>query len=211
MKKKLGKKSNAQLIIGALLSGDTLKSRDISQMVEKSEGRLIKIQDVASMLSRISDSNKCDLGYFIERQQVGNGFAYYMVKEALDLSEDKAYGLTLKTGKDKYPLDEALKDFPGLSQYVESPKTRVVPKSKPKKPAPKKAAKPTKPAKPAKPAKPVKKEANAVNAESPEPVAAPLKKGELDDLAAKLIQKIDELGGLNLNLKVSVNLEGSET
>lgn len=152
------KKSNAQLIIGALLSGKTLKSRDISDMVLEDTGRLIKVQDVASMLSRISKVRNCELGHFIERKQVGNGFVYNMVKEALKLSEDQAYDLTLKTGKGRYTLDDALKDFPGLSKYAKAPKSKAKSKAKP---APKKATKPaakkaTKPA-PKKAAKPAAK------------------------------------------------------
>ncbi|GEM_PF-1771395 len=229
MKKEKGKKSNAQLIIGTLLTGKTLRSRDISDMVLKKTGREIKVQDVASMLSRISDSKKCDLGFFIERKQVGNGFVYHMVKEALKLSEEKAYGLTLKTGKERYSIDQAQKDFPGLAKYVKGgskPKPKLKSKSKPKaaKPAPAKAAKPAvkaakpavKAAKPAvkaaKPAvkaakpvaKPVKKQASPVKKQ---PVSAPvLELADLEKLVAKIIQEKFE----GLNLKVSFKMDDED-
>ena len=229
MKKEKGKKSNAQLIIGTLLTGKTLRSRDISDMVLKKTGREIKVQDVASMLSRISDSKKCDLGFFIERKQVGNGFVYHMVKEALKLSEEKAYGLTLKTGKERYSIDQAQKDFPGLAKYVKGgskPKPKLKSKSKPKaaKPAPAKAAKPAvkaakpavKAAKPAvkaaKPAvkaakpvaKPVKKQASPVKKQ---PVSAPvLELADLEKLVVKIIQEKFE----GLNLKVSFKMDDED-
>ena len=229
MKKEKGKKSNAQLIIGTLLTGKTLRSRDISDMVLKKTGREIKVQDVASMLSRISDSKKCDLGFFIERKQVGNGFVYHMVKEALKLSEEKAYGLTLKTGKERYSIDQAQKDFPGLAKYAKGgakPKPKLKSKSKPKaaKPAPAKAAKPAvkaakpavKAAKPAvkaaKPAvkaakpvaKPVKKQASPVKKQ---PVSAPvLELADLEKLVAKIIQEKFE----GLNLKVSFKMDDED-
>lgn len=218
MKKEKGKKSNAQLIIGTLLTGKTLRSRDISNMVLKNTGREIKVQDVASMLSRISDSKKCDLGFFIERKQEGNGFVYHMVKEALKLSEEKAYGLTLKTGKERYPIDQAQKDFPGLAKYVKGgskPKPKLKSKAKPKaaKPAAKaakpaaKAAKPAvKVAKPA--AKPVKKQASPAKKE---PVLDLSGDKDLEKLVAKIIQeKIEDLGGLNLNLKVSFKIDDED-
>ncbi|MDM8552437.1 hypothetical protein QUF72_20290 [Desulfobacterales bacterium HSG2] len=154
--KKQGKKSNAQLIIGTLLSGKTLKSRDVSDIIRKGDGKKINVQDVASMLSKVSNPRKSDLGYFIERVKDGNTFAYYMVKEAIKLSEEQAYGLTLKIGKDKYSLDRALKDFPGLRKYVKpGPKSKPAPskvaKPAPSRPSPSKAAKPA-PSKAAKPA-----------------------------------------------------------
>lgn len=68
MKKKKADKSNAQLIIGALLSGKSLRSREISEMVLEDSGKEIKVQDVASMLSKLSDSQKCDLG-FLSRER----------------------------------------------------------------------------------------------------------------------------------------------
>ncbi|WP_207678709.1 hypothetical protein [Desulfonema magnum] len=203
--KKQGKKSNAQLIIGVLLTGKDLKSREISEKIAETEGRTINVQDVASMLSKISDHNKCHLGYFIEREQKGNGFVYHMVQEALAFSEKKAYDLTLKTGKDRYTLAQALEEFPGLNQYVESPKARPGVKDIPKKPAAKKAAKAVKPA------KPVKKEKATVKPLSESKVAASVSEDKkVEDMAARLIQKIDELGGLNLNVKLSFQLEEAE-
>ena len=86
MKKQKKSRTNIQLIVGTLLKGRVLGSRDISEMILDEEGKEIKIQDVASMLSKISSSKKCDLGFFITRKKKGNSFSYQMAKEALKLS-----------------------------------------------------------------------------------------------------------------------------
>jgi len=204
MAKKKVNKSNTQLIVDTLLTGTSLRSRDISRLISKAAGREVKIQDVASMLSKLSDSKKCDLGHFIKRVKDGTGFVYNMADEARELSEKQAYGLTLKTGPDKYPLAQALKDFPGLSQYTESGKA----KSKPQK----KAAR-----KPVRPAETVKKPAVAKKTSVPQKavespaatIPAVTTSGDkaIELLLGKIIQKAAESGNLNVNLKVSVKLE----
>ncbi len=181
-------------------------SWEISEKIAETDERTINVQDVASMLSKISDNNKCDLGYFIEREQKGNGFVYHMVKEALPLSEEKAYDLTLKTGKDRYTLDKALKEFPALNQNVKSPKARPrVKVSGPKKPAVKKAVKPVKPVK-----KQETKVKPASESEAATSVSEDKENKKVEDMAARLIQKIEELGGLNLNVKLSFQIEEAE-
>ena len=196
MKKQKGKKSNAQLIIGALMTGKSLGSRNISDMVSEIAGKEIKVQDVASMLSKISNTKKSDLGFFIKRVKEGNSFTYNMVDEILELSEEQAYDLTLKIGKDRYTLDEALEDFPGLCQYVPgaSPKAKPQPKkSQTKKAVVKKA-----------PQKPAPKVAQA----TANPVSDAL---NVEALVAGIIQKVtEELGNMDLRVKVSLNVEGVE-
>jgi len=205
MAKKKVNKSNTQLIVDTLLTGTSLRSRDISRLISKAAGREVKIQDVASMLSKLSDSKKCDLGHFIQRVKDGTGFVYNMADEARELSEKQAYGLTLKTGPDKYPLAQALKDFPGLSQYTESGKA----KSKPQKKAVKKPVRPAKTVK--KPA--VAKKTTLVPQKAVESSAATIPavttSGDkaIELLLGKIIQKAAESGNLNVNLKVSVKLE----
>ena len=60
------KKTNSELIIDTLRSGKALRSPDITSMVAESSGKDIKIQDVASILAKLSNSSKCDLGYLIK-------------------------------------------------------------------------------------------------------------------------------------------------
>ena len=126
------KKSTVHLIIETLMSGDPLRSKEITDIISDSSGKTVKVQDVASMLSRITDADKCELGYFIHKKRDGNRFTYRVVDEFLNLSPKQAYGMTLKTGKERYPLDQALKDFPVLGKYVVSQpgKKGVSPKSR---------------------------------------------------------------------------------
>lgn len=112
------KKSTVHLIIETLMSGNPLRSKEITDIISDLSGKPVKVQDVASMLSRITDADKCQLGYFIHKERDGNRFTYRVVDEFLTLSPQQAYGMTLKTGKDRYTLDQALKEFPALGKYV---------------------------------------------------------------------------------------------
>lgn len=124
MAKQRAKQSNVQLIIGALMTGKPLKSKEISGIISQAAGKRVKVQDVASMLSRISNEAKCDLGHFILKEPRGNSFIYRVVDDFLKLSVDQAYGLTLKTGKNRYPLDRALTEYPQLLPYVRRNRSR---------------------------------------------------------------------------------------
>lgn len=112
------KKSTVHLIIETLMSGNPLRSKEITDIISDLSGKPVKVQDVASMLSRITDAGKCELGHFIHKERDGNRFTYRVVDEFLKLSPQQAYGMTLKTGKDRYTLDQALKEFPTLEKYV---------------------------------------------------------------------------------------------
>ncbi len=118
MMREEGKKTVSQLIINTLMTGKTLRARDVSSMVSEAAGKEIKVQDVSNMLYRISDSGKCDLGHFVNRMKQDNRYVYSMVEDALKLSEKQAYGLYLKVGKDRYSLDTALEEYPDLKKFV---------------------------------------------------------------------------------------------
>ena len=218
--------SNTRLIINILLTGDIYKSKEISEKIETMSGRQIKVQDIASMLSRISDAKKCDLGYFILREKDGNGYVYRFANELLDMTEEQVYGLTLKTGKDRFPLEQAIDNFPKLEEYVisgiaaKAPKARTARKKtrkiapKPVKRAVKKVAKKTAKAAPAKKvakkvkAAPVKKIARKV----PVPKVAKVKPAIVADkksegfdikaLAAEVVKELKKQGGLELSVKL---------
>jgi hypothetical protein len=185
MKRQRGKKSNAQLIIGVLLSGELLTSKEISEIIEKDHGRKIKIQDVASMLSKISNEKKCDLGFFIQREKDGNTFTYHMAEEALALSEDQAYGLTLKIGKSRYSLEQAAKDFPGLKKYIgTSPKSKT---------------------------KDVKKTGKTAGPRAKAVKSAPVALADqnMDHVAIDLLRRFIE-GDMDVNVNVTLTIEGLE-
>ncbi len=118
------KPSNVQLIINTLMSGETLRSNEIAEKVSEAAGKEIKIQDVASMLSRITNEDVCDLGYFILKNRDGKSYVYKMADEFLALSEDKAYGLTRKTGDARYTLEEAVTEVPELAKYIAEAKKK---------------------------------------------------------------------------------------
>lgn len=201
-KKQKAAKSNGRLIVGALMTGKPLSSRDIADMIFKSDGRKIKVQDISSLLSKISKKEKYELGHFIKKVKVGNGFTYQIVQEALELGEDKVYDLILKSGKDRYTIDQALSEFPALAKYVETGKSKVVSKKGAAKPKAKKAVLPPK----------IKSPAQAAEKKSePANILENMENKDLENLAAEVIQKIAELGGLKLKVKVSVELDEEQS
>jgi len=195
-KREKGKISNSQLVVAALMNGNNLSSKNISEIIETTYDRQIKFQDVASLLSKISNKKRSDLGFFVKRVRSGNSYTYQVVEEARGLSEQQAYELTLKLGKDRYTLDQAVRDFPGLQKYVD------IKLSKPKvRPGPKKKVGKKKGRKSAGTPKSVKAEVlNAMEAPA-------LVEAHIEKLAKDMIQQISEFGGLNLNVRVSVKLE----
>jgi len=114
------KKTNSELIIDTLTGGDTLRSPDITARVSELAGKEVKIQDVASILAKLSNSAKCDLGYLISKRKTERGFVYSLVKEASDLAPEQIYDLTRKTGKDRFTIQDAIKKAPGLKKYVKA-------------------------------------------------------------------------------------------
>jgi predicted transcriptional regulator len=129
-------KNNVQRVIDALLTGQPLRSRDIADMIRKTGKKNIKTRGVSSVLSRLTNAEHCDLAHFIARAREGNVFTYAMVADALQLSQDQAYGLTLKEGDDKYPLPEALSDYPALRKYVGSDAAKMEAAAAPEQAAP---------------------------------------------------------------------------
>ncbi|MCP4350062.1 MAG: hypothetical protein GY795_31670 [Desulfobacterales bacterium] len=178
--KKKKKKTNAQLIIDVLMDGKDLRSRNISDMITE---RQIKIQDVASMLSKISDENRCELGHFIIKVQDDRGiYVYNMVKEIRKLPREKVYDLTRKTGKNRYTLDKAMEEIPALRKYVRDETEEK--EAEPKKKAAKMKGRPAKPA--------------------PGKVSDTKADIDTDKLASEIIQKLVDLV---MNAKVNVSLD----
>ncbi len=120
-------KSNVQLVIDALLTGQPMRSRDIAEWISKTQKKEIKTRNVSSVLSRLINPDQCDLAHFIGRTREGNVFTYAMVADALQLRQDQAYGLTLKEGEESYPLARALSDYPALRKYVDAEAPEAAP------------------------------------------------------------------------------------
>ena len=112
------KQNTTQLVINTLLTGKSLTSAMISKILSESTQKEITVQRVSSILSKISDKNKCSLGHLINKEKQKGRFYYNLKNEALGLSIQKAYDLTLKRGKDRYKLTNALEEYPQLKKTV---------------------------------------------------------------------------------------------
>lgn len=114
------KKTNSEYIIDALRSGEKLRSRDITERASVLSGRKMKIQDVASILTKLSDSNNCDFGFFLFKKKDHKGYTYSLVQEALQLNPEKLYDLTRKTGQNRYTLEQVIRENPSLKKHVKA-------------------------------------------------------------------------------------------
>lgn len=178
------KKTNSELIIDTLRSGKALRSPDITSMVAENSGKNIKIQDVASILAKLSNSNKCDLGYLVKKQKTDRGYVYSLVKEAFNLTPEQTYDLTRKTGKNRFTLEEAIRKYPSLKKYVRS--TR--PKTSSKQQSP----------------RPTKQASTGTASHSSREIS-----GEsLTDVLGELVKEVTDQGGLNINVNLTVNFKG---
>lgn len=134
-------KSVSQHIIDALLTGERLTIHEIAGMVREAAKRKVASQDIASMMARIQSRQKCDFGFFINREKDDKRYVYQVVPEILQVPIDKIYSLARKTGKDRYTLIDLVKEYPNLKPYVDE-KTLEAEKEKVKaKPVEKPAAK----------------------------------------------------------------------
>jgi hypothetical protein len=175
---KRGKKTNSEYIIDTLRTGKTLRSPEITQMVSDAAGKEVKIQDIASIIAKLSNSEKCDLGFFIKKKKTERGYVYSLVKEALSLTPEQTYDLTRKTGKDRYTIHEAVKKYPGLKKHVRPSLTRL------------------------------KMQRSGRGASRDSVNGTPLADVAVGDLIARVLKEISNQGGLNVNLNLTVHFTG---
>lgn len=114
------KKTNSEYIIDSLRLNKDLRSPEITQKVSELSGKEMKIQDIASILAKLSNSEKCDLGFFIHKKKTPRGYTYNLVPEIFELEPVQIYDLTRKTGKNRFTLENALLKSPGLKKYVKA-------------------------------------------------------------------------------------------
>jgi len=176
------KKTNSEMIIDTLRDGNALRSPDITAKVSEAAGKEIKIQNVASFLAKLSNSEKCDLGYFISKKKTDRGYEYSLVKEASGLTPEQTYDLTRKTGKDRFTLEEAVKKFPALKKHV-------------------KAA-------PAKMMRTRKLAGGAGKTVSLAHKSADVSDAAFKDIVASFLQEISFQGGLNVNVNLTIQFKG---
>lgn len=173
------KKTNSEYIIDTMLTGQPQRSPDITRMVSEASGKEIKIQDVASIIAKLSNSDKCDLGYFVKKKKTDRGYEYSLVKEIFSLAPEEIYDLTRKTGQGRFTLNEALKKVPTLKKYVKAGK-----------PAP--AAR-----RPGRPPRSAGKADSVLMADA-----------NLAVLLASLVRELSAQGGLNVNVNLTVQFKG---
>lgn len=172
------KKTNSEYIIDTLRTGQTLRSPEITQMVSDAAGKEVKIQDIASIIAKLSNSDKCDLGYFIKKKKTDRGYVYSLTKEAMELTAEQTYDLTRKTGKDRFTIHEAVKKFPALKKHIRP----TLPRLK------------------------VRKSERGIRKESDNEIG--LADMAVGEMISRVLKEISEQGGLNVNLTVSVNFTG---
>jgi len=175
------KKTNSEYIIDTMLSGQPQRSPDITKMVSEAAGKEIKIQDVASIIAKLSNSEKCDLGYFVKKKKTDRGYEYSLVKEILTLAPEEIYDLTRKTGQGRFTLDEALKKVPTLKKYVRAAAKAPAIISRG----------------PGRPPRTAGKAGSLVMADA-----------NLANLLASLVRELSVQGGLNVNVHLTVQFKG---
>ncbi len=118
-------------MIKILRNGGAVRSSDIAEKISES-GNETAPPRISAILSRISNPEKCGLGFFIEKVRSGNAFVYQMKEELLKIPEEKLYDLALSPGSaaprcgtapgcgdpGRYTLEQALQEFPELRRYV---------------------------------------------------------------------------------------------
>ncbi len=114
-------KTNNEYIVDALLAGDTFRSPELRQKVSEISGKEFKIQDIASLMSKLTDPSHCDLGFFIKKEKspTDKGYIYRLVDEVRELPREILYGLIRKTGPKRYPIAKLLEEHPELEKYVD--------------------------------------------------------------------------------------------
>jgi hypothetical protein len=48
-------------------------------------GEQIKIEDVSSVIAKLSNSDKCNLGYFLKKKKIGSGFKFQLSQANFDV------------------------------------------------------------------------------------------------------------------------------
>lgn len=105
-----------EIVINQLMDGDPVTTHDIADKVS-GNGEDMDAREVSTLMNKLC---KTDLGHFIEKKRKGRLFEYQIVDEARYLTPEEAYGLSLKIGKNRYPLEKALEDHPDLKKHVKS-------------------------------------------------------------------------------------------
>ncbi len=186
------KKTNSEYIIDALRSGQNLRSPDITERVSELSGRDMKIQDIASILAKLSNSDKCDLGFLIQKKKTHKGFTYNLVPESFDLEPEHLYDLTRKTGKNRFTLEQAIEDHPEIKKHIKASRLKSPPMRRTSRRG-----------------RPPAMAAAARQSRIPKTTAgAELSDQAIKTLFARFLEEVSDQGGLNINLNLNIRFAG---
>lgn len=118
------KKTRHEFIIDTLLSSKPLRGPEITRIISEAMGEEIRVQDVSSVLAKLANHEKCDLGYFMKREKTGRGLKFSLVSEIRELATDEIYALTRKSGQPRFTVKDAMRKVPRLRKYVTAAKRR---------------------------------------------------------------------------------------
>jgi hypothetical protein len=216
------KKTTSEHVLDALIDNKTILLSDITKLVSKSVGKEVKIQNISSLMARLSNPGQFQTGHFIIRTKTPNGFEYSLVPEILALAPEEIYDLTRKVGKDRFTLEMAIEKIPELAQYVKKTgksskkaKSSVTKKIVAKKPAKKKASAGKKKSSPwavkgkskAKAGEPKTVKGKPGRKPAPKPIEPEIQKANIDDLVAGFLNELERMGGMKVNYYLTVRLE----
>lgn len=106
-----------EAIINVLLEGGALNAKEVAEKASEDSDIVMSDTEATALLGKLVQT---DLGYFIERRREGRRFIYEMIEEARVLTPEQARGLSLKRGKDRYVLEQAVEDYPDLGPVVQA-------------------------------------------------------------------------------------------
>lgn len=109
--------SQTRLVISALRSGRAMKSRDVAALVAERTGRVVRVERVSGVLSRLANPDKSDLAPFLVKEREGGALIYRLVEEAAALPDDVIHGLAIRRGPGARSLEEVLTAYPALGKY----------------------------------------------------------------------------------------------
>jgi len=192
------KKTQSELILDTLMTGNNLLLKEITKMASEASAQEVKIQSVSNIMTKLSDPGRSSTGHFIIKNKTPEGYAYSLVPEILNLAPEEIYGLTRKTGKDRFTLKMAVQKIPELEKYAQKTvKTAGRKKSAAKKPG-KKGAVSTRSVTPkGRPAK-------VTESETPEEPAA--QKTAFMDLKDSFQEGIQRIGGLRIKFHFTAKI-----
>ncbi len=215
------KLSKTQAVIDILLTEPPLNAADIAGKVKENTGKTMSGKEASTLLAKLLET---ELGNFIEKGKEDSRYVYQIIEDARSLTVDQAHGLSLKTGNNRYTLEQALDAHPHLEKYVRQEEEEK--KEKEEKPSRKRTARKsgTSKARTSKERTSRRTEAKTEksppkSAPEPEPTpAAPEPAAErkitvtpsfmgVENLLAGLMKIIGGGKDININLKITVTFE----